>query len=83
MTKIAYSKAALKSLARIPAETTALIQKKIAQYAVDPTSLSAMVKRLKGSRYLRLRVGDFRVIFNVEKGVMLILDVGDRKDVYD
>lgn len=83
MMKIAYSKAALKSLARIPAETTALIQKKIAQYAADPTSLSAMVKRLKGSRYLRLRVGDFRVIFNVEKGVMLILDVGDRKDVYD
>lgn len=83
MTKIAYSNSALKSLNRLPTETSALIRKKIAQYAAEPASLAANVKRLKGSRYLRLRVNDYRVVFNVEKGAMLILAVGDRKDVYD
>ncbi|MEI6093602.1 MAG: type II toxin-antitoxin system RelE/ParE family toxin [bacterium] len=35
---------------------------------------------LKGSR--RLRVGDYRVIYVIEKDVVLIVKIGHRKEVY-
>jgi mRNA-degrading endonuclease RelE of RelBE toxin-antitoxin system len=41
------------------------------------------VKRLKGSRLLRLRVGDYRVSFTDEGVILTIVRVGHRKDVYE
>ena len=59
---------------------------KIEQYAEDPASLGNQVIVLTGSRYRRLRVGDHRVIFNVEHGgttVMVVLRVRHRREAYD
>jgi len=43
------------------------------------------VKALKGSLkgLLRLRAGDYRIVFRVEKGIVRIVAIDDRKDVYD
>jgi mRNA interferase RelE/StbE len=41
------------------------------------------VKRLKGRRGSRLRVGDWRVIFYEESGSMIIIAVGHRREIYD
>ena len=40
--------------------------------------------RMQGVDAFRLRVGDFRVIyqFNVEKNELLLITVGNRRDVY-
>jgi mRNA-degrading endonuclease RelE of RelBE toxin-antitoxin system len=40
---------------------------------------------LKGNLagYLRLRVGQFRVVFTLEKRVLIIDRIGNRKDVYE
>jgi mRNA-degrading endonuclease RelE of RelBE toxin-antitoxin system len=38
---------------------------------------------LKGSRLLRLRVGDYRVIFTDEGVILTIFRVGHRKDIYE
>jgi mRNA interferase RelE/StbE len=45
--------------------------------------LSGNVKKLKGfrSRY-RLRVGDYRVIFELDKDLIIVYGVGLRKDIY-
>jgi mRNA interferase RelE/StbE len=45
--------------------------------------LSGDVKKLKGfkDRY-RLRVGQYRVIFQLDKDSIVIYDFGDRKDIY-
>jgi len=45
--------------------------------------LSGDVKKLKGfkDRY-RLRVGKYRVLFKLDKDVVIIYDFGDRKDIY-
>ncbi len=45
--------------------------------------LSGDVKKLKGfkDRY-RLRVGHYRVIFQLDKDVIVVYDFGDRKDIY-
>jgi len=46
--------------------------------------LAADVKKLKGfkNKY-RLRAGNYRILFEVEDGTMVVYDVGDRKDFYD
>jgi len=41
------------------------------------------VKRLKGRRGSRLRVGDWRVIFYEEDGSIIIVAVGHRREIYD
>jgi mRNA interferase RelE/StbE len=41
------------------------------------------VKRLKGQAGSRLRVGDWRVIFYVERQTMTIVAVGHRREIYD
>lgn len=43
------------------------------------------IKKLKGhSDLLRLRVGDYRIIYTVDNGeyVVLVIDVGNRGDIY-
>jgi mRNA-degrading endonuclease RelE of RelBE toxin-antitoxin system len=41
------------------------------------------LKKLKGSKNeYRLRVGNYRVIFEIEAGTINVFEVDDRKDVY-
>jgi mRNA interferase RelE/StbE len=41
------------------------------------------VKRLKGRGGARLRVGDWRVIFDETSGGIVVVAVGHRRDIYD
>ena len=46
--------------------------------------LTGEVKKLKGfKKKYRLRVGDYRVLFELEGDRIVIYDVGDRKDIYE
>lgn len=83
MLKIAISKDALKALERLPANTATLIRSKIGQYAQDPKSLANNVKRLKGRDGYRLRVGDWRVIFERDRDTTIVLAIGHRGAIYD
>lgn len=83
MKEIAYSKSALKVLRKMANNEAACIRQKIEQYATDPASLANNVKALTGSSYIRLRVGDWRVIMD-ERGVVLnVLKVGPRGGIYE
>lgn len=55
---------------------------KIQQYAREPASLAANVKRLQGRDGLRLRVGDWRVIFDENERVVDVIEIGLRGSVY-
>ena len=81
--QVTYTKAAAKALSRMPAKTAQLIRSKIEQYAADPTSLANNVKALQGRPGYRLRVGDYRVIFDQDGSVMDVLQIGPRGDVYE
>ena len=59
------------------------IRDKIEQYATDPMSLANNIKRLKGREGLRLRIGDWRVIFDETRDTVIIVAVGHRREVYD
>lgn len=85
MKTIAYSKAAQKTLTRMPANTAVLIRSKVRQLAADPASLANNVKRLTGAApaEYRLRVGDWRVLFDDNGNVLDIVTIGPRGGVYD
>ncbi|MFL9828282.1 type II toxin-antitoxin system RelE family toxin [Rhodoplanes sp. SY1] len=80
---VAYRKSALRALLRMPPSTVRLIRSKIEQYAADPASLANNVKRLQGRDGYRLRVGDYRVIFDQDGVVMDIIDIGPRGSIYE
>lgn len=40
------------------------------------------IKKLKGSSGYRLRVGDFRVIYNQDGTIIDIIDIGNRGEIY-
>ena len=81
--EIVYTRVAAKALRAMDAQASQLIRSKVRQYAADPASLANNVKRLKGVDALRLRVGDYRVIFTEDLVVLTILRVGHRRDVYE
>jgi mRNA interferase RelE/StbE len=82
MKTITYTVKAALAL-RIHANRAKLIRSKIAQYAANPASQANNVKRLTGVDALRLRVGDFRVIFKETADTITVLDLGPRGDIYD
>jgi mRNA interferase RelE/StbE len=83
MRPASYSKAAIKSLRRMPRNVADLIRSKIEAYAEDPVSQANNVKNLKGREGIRLRVGDWRVIMDDQGNVLAVLDIGPRGGVYD
>ena len=42
------------------------------------------IQKLTGTPFYRMRVGDYRVIYDIIKGklVILIIDIGHRKKIY-
>ena len=83
MKAIAYSRAAIKTLRRMPANEAERIRLKIKQYAADPASLANNVKALVGSPHIRLRVGEWRVIMDDRGNVLDVMKIGPRGGVYD
>nr|WP_306269414.1 type II toxin-antitoxin system RelE/ParE family toxin [Pararhizobium sp. IMCC3301] len=82
MKQVTYTKQAIKMLSRMPASTLRTIRAKIAIYAETPEKLSANVKKLQGVEGFRLRVGDWRVIFNEDAQVVAVLKVAPRGSAY-
>ncbi|WP_416915741.1 MAG: type II toxin-antitoxin system RelE family toxin [Roseicyclus sp.] len=83
MKQISYTKAAIRALCRMPANTATLIRSKIESYAWNPASQSNNVRSLKGREGVRLRVGDWRVIMDDQGNVLAVLDIGPRGGVHD
>jgi mRNA interferase RelE/StbE len=52
------------------------------QLAVATLSLRNQIKRLKGQAALRLRVGDWRIIFQLRSDEILVLMIAHRSEAY-
>ena len=82
--EVAYSRAAQKTLRRIDRKTATRIRSKVRLLASDPAALANNVTALKGEEGLmRLRVGDWRVIYTESLVVLLVLRVAPRGSAYE
>jgi mRNA interferase RelE/StbE len=79
--QIEYGASALDDLDRLPARERAQVLRKIERLQ---RGLHGNIKRLRAAESMyRLRMGDFRILFDVEDDVIVIRRIGNRKDVYD
>ena len=81
--RIEFKPSAVKSLAALPKKIQRRIAVKVDALAEDPHPRG--VESLKGRDNLhRIRVGDYRIIYEVQDEVLLVLvvRVGHRKEIY-
>ncbi len=79
--QIEYGSSALDDLDDLPARERAQILRKIERLQLG---LHGKLKRLRAAEAMyRLRMGDYRILFDVEDDVIVIRRIGNRKDVYD
>ncbi len=79
--QIEYGETALEELDQLPPKQRAQILRKIERLQ---RGLHGDIKRLREAEAAyRLRMGDYRVLFDVEGSVIVIRRVGNRKDIYD
>lgn len=84
--QVRYSNKAMKALKKLDPDVRRRIIAKINAYAADPFARAQNVRALRGTCGYRLRVGEYRVLFEVtgESGaVMWVYKLGHRKDVTD
>lgn len=82
MYDIVFSDRALKQFERLEKPVQERIIKTLERIRIRPESY---VTKLVGDIGYKLRVGDYRVIIDIDKGRLLILviKVGHRKNIYD
>ena len=78
--KIDWEEKALNSLNKLDLLLARRIITKIDKLKENPFYQN--VKRLKNSSCFRLRIGDYRILFEIQKNVIKILKLGHRKNVY-
>lgn len=81
MYKIVIKKKAKKFIDKLPRNEKIRIIR-----AIEMLPNGEDIKRLKGhSDLLRLRVGDYRIIYTVDNGelVVIVIDAGNRGEIYN
>ncbi|MCP4363607.1 MAG: type II toxin-antitoxin system RelE/ParE family toxin [Chloroflexi bacterium] len=73
MYKIVFTKRADKTLRKMPREMAKRIREKLDQIAIAPYAQHNNVTKLQNRPGYRLRVGDWRVIYEIEDGKLIIL----------
>ena len=73
-----------KALARLPLNWQKRIVAKIREVAANPYSPNNNLTKLQGRDGYRLRVGDWRIIYELQDDrlVMLVLEVASRGGIY-
>jgi mRNA interferase RelE/StbE len=80
--QIKYERAATKALKSFPAVEAKRVLAAIDSLASNPRPMQS--KKLQGSIYHRIRVGDYRVVYEIRDAVLVVVVVriGNRREVY-
>ncbi|MGH3425480.1 MAG: type II toxin-antitoxin system RelE family toxin [Nocardioidaceae bacterium] len=81
--RIELRPAAARALRKLDPQVARRVQGAIALLAQDPRPPGA--RALQGRPGLRVRVGDYRILYTVDDGVLtvVVVQLGHRRDVYD
>jgi mRNA interferase RelE/StbE len=80
MKQIAFMPAAARQWAKLSGDIRRRIDARLTEFAF---SGKGDVRRLKGRAGSRLRVGDWRVIFDETRDTIIVIAVGHRREIYD
>ncbi len=84
MYKVVTTKTFAKALSRLPVNLQKRIVGKIKEVAADPYAKHNNVSKLQGRDGYRLRIGDWRVIYELhdDRLELWVLEVGARGGIY-
>lgn len=79
--EVTFSNLADKQLSKLPIDVQNRIVSTIKRCRIRPY---AHVKKLVGSKYFRLRIGNYRAVMDIidNKLIIHIIEVGHRKNIY-
>jgi mRNA interferase RelE/StbE len=80
MKPIVFTPAATRQWVKLSSDVRRRIDGRLTKFA---TTGHGDVKRLKGRDGARLRVGDWRVIFYEDRGTIVVVAVGHRREIYE
>lgn len=82
--QITYTTQAAKTLLRMPRHNAQLIRQKLEQLARDPFASIPNATKLQGRSGYRLRIGDWRVIYEINQAevMIVVLKIALRGEVY-
>jgi len=80
--EVEFVKSAQKELNKLPQQTSLRIAKAIYKLTTDPKK--GNVRPMVGAKSWRMRVGDYRVVYDIldKRLIILIIRVRHRKEVY-
>jgi len=80
---VTLKKQAIKTLEKISEPYYTNIKKAIYQLAINPRPQG--YKKLKGRNGYRIRISDYRIIYDIFDNVLLVdvIEIGHRKDIYE
>ncbi len=81
MYEVVLARRALKDLENIDRAVQNMIATKLEEYSKDPITYSKKLISHKIGAY-RFRMGDYRVIFDIDDGNIIILRIGHRRSIY-
>ena len=83
--RVVIEREAAKALDRTPTNVQRLVLRKLRELAADPYARNNNVKKLGGRPGFRLRVGDWRIIYELRAAelIVLVIKFGPRSSVYE
>lgn len=85
MWRVVIEREATKALDRTPTNAQRLVLRKLRELAADPYARNNNVKKLVGRPGFRLRVGDWRIIYELRAAELIVLVVkfGPRSSLHE
>lgn len=83
MSDYQFTKTSFKRFKKLPKDVQIRITAKLDFFCaqIDPLNFAESLSKSDLGQY-RFRVGDYRIAFDVEDEILVILDVDHRKDIY-
>ena len=78
---LVYTKRSVKDINKLDKQVKKRIKESLEKYSNDPFYYSEKLTLPKLGNY-RFRIGDYRVIFDIEEKKIIILRVGHRSEIY-
>ena len=81
MFKIIFTQRSVRDLNNIDQDTKQRLAEKLKEYSREPIKYARKLIDPKIGTY-RFRVGDYRIIFDIDNDNIIILRIGHRKEIY-
>ena len=79
--RLVYTHRAIRDLDELDASVKQRIGKTLLRYELDPLQHAESLKQSELGSY-RFRIGDYRVVFDLDRDQIIILRVGHRREIY-